>query len=354
MLFKNSKPYTGFDDKYFVLAAIFLNTQILLSLFYQGALYALPFSTYLKKWVEYGGITLLLIGVLRVVYFIQLKKYPGYQNRNKRWLTLPLLLIPYSIILGGYLIFIEPYIGNELPGYQQPTMQTLLINGIVLLICNVSLYTVLIYIYQLNKSKIDAEVLKRENAIAQLKALQQQMDPHFLFNSLNTMVYLTENDHAKSIEFLHKLAFLYKRMVSQNNKNLIFLKEELTYIEAYASLLQIRHGTNLDFVQKIDNDLHATYVVPMALQIGIENAVKHNAVSKKEKLVIAIYNTDKHLIIRNNIQKTNKTAESTGQGLDNIAKRYQLVCKKNIEWHRDNRYFELKIPIVKSLTELVV
>ncbi len=263
MVFKNSKPFTGFDDKYFVFIATFLNTQILLSLFYPGALYQAPFFMSLKKWLEYGIITLLLIAALRAVYFIQLKRYPGHKNRNRRWLTLTLLLIPYSIILGSYLIFIEPYMGNELLGYQQPTMQTLLINGVVLLICNVSLYTTLIYIYQLNKSKVDAEVLKRENAIAQLKALQQQMDPHFLFNSLNTMVYLTENDQAKSIEFLHKLAFIYKRMVSQTNKKLIFLKEELTYIEAYASLLQIRHGSNLEFKLEIEKDLHATYVIPI-------------------------------------------------------------------------------------------
>ena len=109
-----------------------------------------------------------------------------------------------------YLFFIEPHVTTEIPGYVQPNTRTLVITGSIMLLVNEAAYTILIYIYELNQVKVKAEQLEKEKAIAQLINLQNQMNPHFLFNSLNTLVFLIENDKDKSIDFVHKLAFFTK------------------------------------------------------------------------------------------------------------------------------------------------
>ncbi|OQD42157.1 hypothetical protein BUL40_12110 [Croceivirga radicis] len=317
-----------------------------MSLFYQNALYEVPFTIYFYKWLEYALVTVVLIVTLRTLYLYNLKKYPGPENRKKRWLFLPLLLIPFSIILCMYLFFIEPHVTTEIPGYVQPNTRTLVITGSIMLLVNEAAYTILIYIYELNQVKVKAEQLEKEKAIAQLINLQNQMNPHFLFNSLNTLVFLIENDKDKSIDFVHKLAFFYKRMVSQHHKNLISLKEELEYIEAYTKLLKIRHGGNLNFNFTIREDVLTNYVVPMSIQIGIENAVKHNNVSQRHPLTITIYSQNQEIVIENNLQKTEKNIGVSGLGISNINKRYQLVANKTVSTEDNGSVYRLKIPLI--------
>jgi LytS/YehU family sensor histidine kinase len=191
--------------------------------------------------------------------------------------------------------------------------------------------------------------LDRERSQAELQALQNEMDPHFIFNSLNTLNHLILHDPEKAHLYNNKLAQVYKYFLINKNRELISLKSELEFIDDYFFLLQLRHDNKLQFENKLNSDPDGAIMIPpCSLQILIENAIKHNEFSNENPLLITIEMNGKYLKVINNMRPKPYKINSTNIGLKNLSSRYKLLCNKDIVIESSKEIFTVKLPMIRS------
>jgi sensor histidine kinase YesM len=202
---------------------------------------------------------------------------------------------------------------------------------------------------RMRSMEIQAEQLMKENAVAQFEALKNQVSPHFLFNSLSILSSLVHVDANLSEKFIDQLSKAYRYILEQKDNETVTLKTELDFLKSYAFLLKIRFENKFDVKISItDHDAGKYRIAPLTLQLLVENSVKHNSMSEKEPLIIAVSIEDDHLVVANPVRPRSQTERisSTGIGLTNIKNRYQLLTKKPIEIGQDEKLFTVKIPLL--------
>lgn len=348
MLLKNPKAILGFDDRLLVLIGIILNTHLVMAIYYTGSFFEVKFTLYAITWLgEFFAILILWI-VIRYFYLKVLARFSGLKHLRKRILIFPLFLIPYIGITAGYITYIQHLFRWNLPEYPEPSMALQLFFGAFVLFIDVSIYEALHLFVELKDAKIKEQKVEKENITAQLINLKNQISPHFLFNSLNTLIYLIDTDKEKSKEFVHKLASIYKTILEISEHNLVSLKDELDYNNSYIELLKERFGENIVFNFDIPHEDKRKKIVSLSLLFGIENAVKHNVITKKRPLTINLLTENGYLIIINNLQKKVPNASTKGIGLDNISKRYHLLSKSSVITQISEGDFILKLPLLNE------
>ncbi|MGB1042567.1 MAG: 2TM domain-containing protein [Tenacibaculum sp.] len=189
---------------------------------------------------------------------------------------------------------------------------------------------------------------------AKFETLKSQLDPHFLFNSLNVLTSLIGENPNQAERFTTKLSKVYRYVLEQRNKELIPLEEELQFARTYMELLQMRFEDAVKFTiptQVSNSDLK---IVPLSLQLLLENAVKHNVVSSTKPLEIIIFEKDGFLQIQNTINPKEAIGKSTKVGLRNIADRYGLITDKNVEITNNNKTFTVRLPLLKKSTNMLI
>jgi len=210
----------------------------------------------------------------------------------------------------------------------------------------VAIYESIYFMSELRKSVEETEMLKRESLRAQLEALKTQVNPHFLFNNLNTLSAVIPDNPSQAIDFVQQLSRVYRHILEVKNEQSILLKEELEVLQAYAFLLKTRFGDNLDINIRVAAGELEQKIVPLSLQILMENAIKHNIVSAAKPLRIDVFTEEGRLIVSNTLQKKNQAFESTGIGLENIRNRYLLLGSKPIEVEEGPSCFTVSIPLI--------
>ena len=197
------------------------------------------------------------------------------------------------------------------------------------------------------KAALDAERLQKENARAQYEALKNQVNPHFLFNSLNALTQLVYEDQDKAATFIKQLSEVYRYVLDTREKELVTIDEELSFIRSYLFLQQIRFGQKLQISILVDSK--DTLLPPLALQILVENAIKHNIISEEHPLHVRIYSESGFLIVTNNLQKKlTLDVETSGVGLANIRRRYEFLTKEQIVVTEKDNQFTVKLPFLKE------
>jgi sensor histidine kinase YesM len=197
-----------------------------------------------------------------------------------------------------------------------------------------------------SESIVESERLKRENLSSRLRALQNQVNPHFLFNNLNSLVTLIAEDKNRAIKFVEELANVYRYLLQQQDEHLVRILEELKFINSYIYLQQTRSGSNLKTEINVDKKYNDYFIAPQTLQILVENAIKHNIISSDKPLTIKIYSTAESIVVENNLQKKLSTQAHTGIGLQNIKDRYRILGYKGIEVDDTNNHFKVTVPII--------
>ena len=196
------------------------------------------------------------------------------------------------------------------------------------------------------------EALKIQQIRTQFEVLQNQMSPHFLFNSLNTLTALIAENHDIAIEFTQKLSDVYRYILQHKDKELVRLSEELEFVRDYMFLLQMRYPDNLHVNMKVDNVYQRLYIAPLTIQMLVENAIKHNVISRKHPLTIDIYvENGKSVVVKNNLMLKTSIKKSTKTGLENIKKRYEYLGQRKIDIITTTRNFMVAIPLIKLVKE---
>ncbi len=198
------------------------------------------------------------------------------------------------------------------------------------------------------KSAIQQEELKRAHLALQYQSLKDQVRPHFLFNSLSSLATLINTDSEKATQFVHKLSDVYRYVLEQRENELVPLKDDLKFMEDYIFLQKIRFGENLRVETNLDQDLNRL-IIPLSLQMLVENAIKHNEISKDHPLLIAITSTGSgHVIVKNNLQRREVSEPSLGSGLENLRKQIGYFSNDSLLVQEEADAFIVRIPTVSG------
>lgn len=205
------------------------------------------------------------------------------------------------------------------------------------------------YFYKaFQEQKINQQKIIAGTANAKFESLKNQIDPHFLFNSLNVLSSLIEENPENAQRFTTSLSKIYRYVLEQKDKELISVDEELSFAKTYMNLLKMRFENSLTYEIEIASELAMAEmkVVPLSLQLLLENTVKHNVVSENKPLHIKIYIDKNYLCIENNLQRKENLNERQGVGLQNIINRYGIISKRKVLIEQTQQTFTVKIPIL--------
>jgi LytS/YehU family sensor histidine kinase len=203
------------------------------------------------------------------------------------------------------------------------------------------------WLYEWRSAAIEAEQLKSENMASQYQSLKDQLNPHFLFNSLNVLSNLVYESADKSAEFIQQLSKIYRYVLEVQQEELVGLDREIGFAENYLNLQKIRFEGSLEYFIDVHH-LKGYYLPPLSLQLLLENAIKHNIASLEKPLKIMIEQADGNLIVRNILQpKLTKEESKTGIGLSNIKKRYALLSNQSPNIIETEKEFIVELPLIK-------
>lgn len=218
---------------------------------------------------------------------------------------------------------------------------SLMVNAVLMGITDVTLYY-----RKSHKKALDAEILKKNKARFQYDQLKRQLNPHFLFNSLNVLDYLVHTDPNRASDFIKKLAGVYRYLLNKESDPFVKLGEEIEFAQMYIELLKERFNEGLQVDINITPQHYETHVIPCSLQLLIENATKHNIISSSSPLLITIDIEDDFICVKNNLQLRLNSEDSMGVGLKSIEVQYQTLFAKNIQIIETDTTYCVKIPII--------
>ena len=193
----------------------------------------------------------------------------------------------------------------------------------------------------------ETQELKKAHLQSQLDSLKAQINPHFLFNSLNSISSLVYSDPDKASDFIDELSSVYRYLLRENIRELCALGEEIAFIQAYFSLLKTRHGDGIELNLDIPKEYLSRLIPPLTLQLLFENAVKHNIISASKPLVINIFAQNSTLCVENNLQLKRLAILSNKIGLSNIMAKYQLLNQPAVSVFQDDTKFQVTLPLIE-------
>lgn len=258
-------------------------------------------------------------------------------------LTMFCIRIVHKILFLGFTV--ENFINTESPRFYFITILITLV---------ISLFFHAFYFYKkIQENKVKKQQIIAGNASAQFESLKNQIDPHFLFNSLNVLSSLIDEQPETAQKFTNSLSKIYRYVLEQKNKELVLVEEELDFAREYMDLLKIRFENSITYTLPQQLQLVDSKVVPLSLQLLLENTIKHNIVSENNPLHIHIYEEDNYLVVKNNLQKKEALSSRKGVGLQNIADRYKLATDRQVLIVQDETSFQVKIPLLtKKITTM--
>lgn len=333
----------GFDDKKLLLFGIPLaSVAIFLLLFHQ---------TLGKESIGYLLVCFCISILYTSIYWFSLRAfyrqikcgYPAFgQIRERLMMTFGAFLTVFvGVKVFDKFIIERLYYSAHQPGLIVEFTATLILSCLA-----ISIYEAVFFAQELQRTVTEKTELERNYVQSQLEGLRSQVNPHFLFNSLNTLIYLIPEDKDKAVTFVHQLSKVYRYLLESREAKAIPLEEEMAFLDAYIFLQKERFGENLQVHIGELPSLKRTAIIPLTLQLLFENAIKHNIISTEKPLKIDLSVENEHLIVRNNYQPKNRVAVGTGMGLQNIKDRYRLLDNRSVEVIVTQQSFMVALPIL--------
>ncbi|MEM6320924.1 MAG: histidine kinase [Bacteroidota bacterium] len=340
----HKKQILGFDDTWLILLGIPLVSLVM-------PLMATPdIELFTLEWYgQHVLVSALQVPVywlvFRKVFMVVRGRFPSFSETWKR-LTLQVILVLFIyLILDPLLVVVCKIV--ILDESQHIGGVSLTVAAVVMIILWVAIYEGIYLYQQLKKSIQEKEQLQRENIQSQLEGLKNKVNPHFLFNSLNTLSYLIPEDADKSVKFVQKLSKVYRYILEMSDEKLIPLSKELDFLNSYIFLLKERFEDNLRVEIDLPKARLNDKIIPLSLQILFENAIKHNVISSSKPLTINVLIDDNgKLVVENNLQKKKQIKDSTKFGLENIKNRYRFFSNEAVDVLATPSSFTVSLPLI--------
>jgi two-component sensor histidine kinase len=344
-----NNPKISFDDRLVTVILIPAASFIIPIVFFGMGFGREPYFTWNAYLNTLLITTVIWLGNRRILILFR-TRYPDFADVRRRLMMQSMVMLIYTLVANNFLGFFLDQCGLK-QFHKHNLTDVLTISNGAALFCSltvVAIYESIYFMNELRKSVLEKEMLKRESLHAQLDALKTQVNPHFLFNNLNTLSSIIPEDPKKAVDFVQQLAKVYRHILEVKDEQSIDLKEELDVLRAYAFLLKTRFGDNLDITIDVPPEKMQRKIIPLSLQILMENAIKHNIVSSEKPLKINVFAVNGRLVVSNNLQKKNQVNESTGIGLENIRNRYKLLGEKKVEVTENGENFTVSIPLIEN------
>lgn len=332
----------------FVLINAILGTLVCLSFCPQCFLSIDGLIRVSDNWLYSFLISMLLSGGITAIFRFSNEKFPWLEKPGKRLCFDVIAVTAYSFVVSLILatvfsLYVWDHFKFDNIGWadliESTKMPTSIALGITIFLTSRSFLT------EWKQSAIEAERMKTQQMEGQYMSLKNQLNPHFLFNSLNVLSNLVYENADQANAFIEKLSRIYRYVLDVQNEELVALKQELDFAKSYFELLSIRFGEKFTYSIEV-TDVDEVGIPPLSLQLLIENAVKHNKLSNASPLEISVIQEGDSLLIRNRKQLREVAEPSSGVGLKNIKERYAFLSSREVEI-TENGFFEVKIPLLK-------
>jgi hypothetical protein len=299
-----------------------------------------------QDWLSHFLVTAVYWQGNAAIFFLLLRRLPGYKLTVRRVVLHQLLSSEFVVVATVFNAWLE--VRFELPGAAfGPTYWHDLRFSLFTTLLITNVYESVYFFQEWRNYFMRAAALERENALSRLEALKQQVDPHFLFNSLNTMAGLI-GDNEPAQEFLGALAEVYRYILLSKKSATVALGEEMTFVDAYVHLNAIRFGKKIQVVKDIAPEALRLRVPPVAVQMLVENAIKHNALNGRAPLRITIRAAGQVLSVTNTLHPKTVLEKSTRQGLQNVVSRFQLLTDRPLLIENRGTEFEVVLPLLTT------
>lgn len=283
------------------------------------------------------------------------QRYDWEKEPKKRlWIgavgSIVITLLVFAILRYVMFFYFEGWSVTEFMAREEPTAYIIAL--VITLVA--SLFIHAFYFYRaLQKKQVKEQKIIAGTASARFDALKNQLDPHFLFNSLNVLTSLIEEDPHAAQKFTTSLSKVYRYVLEQKNKDLVSVDEELNFARTYVRLLKMRFEDSLDFEipEKASNT--EAKIVPLSLQLLLENAVKHNIVTAAKPLHLKVFEKNGMLVVKNNIQEKQVVKKSSGVGLQNIRQRYSILTDREMQITDEGGEFSVSLPMLSQQVSFV-
>jgi two-component system, LytTR family, sensor kinase len=273
------------------------------------------------------------------------RKWPIQRHNVKRIVVQTLLTYGLSAITGSLFFLI---ISQLFEVHYLPEMKAIvhLLYFMLIIVMNL-VYFGIIYVFNWKNDLLKLADAKRAEAVVKYDVLKNQLNPHFLFNALTSVNSLIHEHPDLATDFLQQLSKVYRYVLLNKEKETVSVSTELSFIKNYIGLLKTRFAEAIEFNVCVNEQAQEKEIVPVTLQVLIENAVKHNTASLKQPLKISISNDDSFLTIQNNIHKKSGVESSNGQGMANLRSLYQFLSSKPILVVEEHEIYTVKIPLIE-------
>lgn len=300
----------------------------------------------LLKWIIISvSLTFFVWEGSRKIVNLLWEKYPWETNPILHLLINIFFLTSLSIFLVLVLYMIN-YLFNDLSSKYWQEMKGVHVTMILLAFFTTSIYEGIYLFSKWKKSLVFSAKLEKENIQSQFEALKSQINPHFLFNSLSILSSIIPSNPEKAVEFVNKFSKIYRYVLDVKDENVVELKDELDFVESYIFLQKTRFGDNLVIIKNIDTSKLNSLVLPLSLQMLIENAIKHNEISDTNPLKITLTNNENFFIIKNELQQITNERNSLKIGLKNLTERYELISNLKPKFYIKGNEFIAEIPLL--------
>ena len=321
---------------------------IAINYFIFGQPFFAALGNFLVPTVVTATVVLIVYMLCSMTATILLNRFPKYSQAFKRIGIELICFVAIMVVAITVLFFGYDYIGIEGMPVKMQNYPWVLVIGATCNLLATSLNEGAAFYEKWREVVDESEQLKKENLQSQLEGLKGQVNPHFLFNSLNSLSSLIGDDPEKAEKFLDEMSKVYRYLLRTNEDGLTSLDSEMQFINSYFHLLKTRYGDSLALETRISDKYRNYQIPPLTLQMLVENAVKHNVILKDSPLHIVIMTTNSgKLVVANNLQRKDRQVSSNRVGLTNIVKKYRLMKKEEISVRDDGKEFAVVVPLIQ-------
>jgi len=305
---------------------------------------------YLPRWGMSTLYTLFYWMTVRWIFVYTRRRIPEPERVGRRIGLALLIFIPAYIAINLGLDQFERIVMDSSYLDHEFSLLELNVASLSIILIISTLYESAFYYARWRESLIEQERLRRQHTESQLEGLKNQVNPHFLFNSLNTLAYIIPDDPERGVRFVQELSRVYRYILEIRSYRLISLQTELDFLEAYTFLLKERFGNKIHIEYDIPREARQQQIIPLSLQMLFENAIKHNEISSAYPLTISLHVEDGTLFVRNTLRRKLQQQPSTGVGLQNIRNRYAFFTRQEVEINETEDYFVVGLPLMPAQT----
>lgn len=302
-----------------------------------------------ELWLCYGYFTFIAYAIWQGNRYLLFRLRPRFSWLNQPGRKIFALVVSnvfYTIPVSAGLTALW-YASAREPGFSWDVVFKVTALCVICVVFITHTYETVFLIRSWESDRVRGEKLEKERVQAELETLKSQIDPHFMFNSLNTLSHLIEQDPARARRFNDLLAGVYRYILGNKDRDLVLLREELFFLQSYFELLLIRFGSSLRLAVDLDPGVLDRYLLPpISLQLLLENAIKHNDFSDAEPLTLRVYLEGGEVVVANGRRPKQSVRPSSKIGLANLSERYRVVTNREIRTDQSNGRFEVRLPLL--------